>query len=70
MERLNYLTETRPILLNSVKLRQNPHNVHEWHNRVKLFDGNPSKQIKVYAEALKTVDSEKVWTFRIQAPSL
>lgn len=25
----------------SVLLRQNPHNVHEWHKRVKLFEGKP-----------------------------
>ena len=41
-------------------LRQNPHNVHEWHKRVKLFDGQPERQIKVYAEAVATVDPDKV----------
>ena len=48
------------ILLSSVMLRQNPHNVHEWHKRVKLFNGQPHKQILTYTEAVTTVDVEKV----------
>lgn len=52
--------ERRPELLSSVMLRQNPHAVHEWHKRVKLFDGNPTRQILTYTEAVKTVDAEKV----------
>lgn len=49
----------RPVLLSSVMLRQNPHNVHEWHKRVKLFKGNPTKQILTYTEAVKTVSCDK-----------
>lgn len=52
--------ERRPELLSSVMLRQNPHAVHEWHKRVKLFEGNPTRQILTYTEAVKTVDSDKV----------
>ena len=52
--------ERRPILLSSVMLRQNPHNVHEWHKRVKLFNGQPHKQILTYTEAVTTVDVDKV----------
>ena len=52
--------ERRPELLSSVMLRQNPHAVHEWHKRVKLFEGNPTRQILTYTEAVKTVDAEKV----------
>lgn len=37
LARLEYLMERRPELLSSVMLRQNPHNVHEWHKRAKLF---------------------------------
>lgn len=48
--------ERRPELLSSVMLRQNPHNVHEWHKRVKLFEGQPRKQILTYTEAVTTVD--------------
>lgn len=52
--------ERRPLLLSSVVLRQNPHNVHEWHKRAKLFKDNPTKKILAYTEAVKTVDPEKV----------
>jgi pre-mRNA-splicing factor SYF1 len=27
-------------------LRQNPHNVAEWHKRAKLFEGQPTKQAR------------------------
>ena len=60
LARLEHLMERRPILLSSVMLRQNPHNVHEWHKRVKLFNGQPHKQILTYTEAVTTVDVEKV----------
>lgn len=41
LARFEQLITRRPLLLNSVLLRQNPHNVHEWHKRVKLYEGNP-----------------------------
>lgn len=41
MARFENLIERRLLLLNSVLLRQNPHNVHEWHKRVKLYEGKP-----------------------------
>ena len=44
--------ERRPELLSSVMLRQNPHNVHEWHKRAKLFQANPTKQILCYTGEL------------------
>lgn len=53
--RLEHLLERRPELLSSVVLRQNPHNVHEWHKRAKLFAKDPAKQIMAYTEAVKTV---------------
>eukprot|EP00891_Asterochloris_glomerata_P006475 jgi/Astpho2/6475/fgenesh1_pm.00096_%23_6_t len=59
LARLEHLIERRPELLSSVMLRQNPHAVHEWHKRVKLFTGNPTKQILTYTEAVKTVDPDK-----------
>jgi len=52
-------TPRRPELLSAVMLRQNPHNVAEWHKRVKLFEGHPTKQILTYTEAVKTVDIAK-----------
>lgn len=35
--------DRRPLLLNSVLLRQNPHNAYEWLNRVQLYEGNKKK---------------------------
>lgn len=49
LARFEQLIARRPLLLNSVLLRQNPHNVHEWHKRVKLYDGNP-RQVRVFKE--------------------
>jgi len=37
LARLEFLLEKRSILLNAVALRQNPHNVNEWHKRLKLL---------------------------------
>ncbi|XP_042907950.1 pre-mRNA-splicing factor syf1 homolog isoform X2 [Parasteatoda tepidariorum] len=56
MERYDYLLERRPLLLNSVLLRQNPHNVHEWHRRIKLLEGKPKEIISTYTEAVQKVD--------------
>ena len=56
LARLENLIECRPELVSSVVLRQNPHNVNEWHKRAKLFLSDPAKQIRVYTEAVKTVD--------------
>ncbi len=59
LARLEALAVRRPELLSSVMLRQNPHNVGEWHKRVKLFEGQPTRQILTYTEAVKTVDVDK-----------
>ncbi|XP_051132714.1 uncharacterized protein LOC127252541 [Andrographis paniculata] len=59
LARLEYLMDRRPELANSVLLRQNPHNVDQWHRRVKLFEGNPTRQILTYTEAVRTVDPMK-----------
>lgn len=48
LARFEQLIARRPLLLNSVLLRQNPHNVHEWHKRVKLYEGNP-RQVRFEA---------------------
>jgi pre-mRNA-splicing factor SYF1 len=56
LARLEHLIEGRPELLNSVILRQNPHNVNEWHKRAKLFPDDAEKRIAVYTEAVTTVD--------------
>lgn len=59
LARFENLFDRRPELLNSVLLRQNPHNVEQWHRRVKLFEGNPAKQITTFAQAVQTVDPMK-----------
>uniref|UniRef100_A0A452IPG3 Pre-mRNA-splicing factor SYF1 n=1 Tax=Gopherus agassizii TaxID=38772 RepID=A0A452IPG3_9SAUR len=59
LARFEQLITRRPLLLNSVLLRQNPHNVHEWHKRVKLFEGKPREIINTYTEAVQTVDPFK-----------
>jgi pre-mRNA-splicing factor SYF1 len=41
MTRFEHLMNRRPLLLNNVLLRQNPHNVHEWLNRVEIFEDDP-----------------------------
>uniref|UniRef100_A0A914RVW2 Pre-mRNA-splicing factor SYF1 n=1 Tax=Parascaris equorum TaxID=6256 RepID=A0A914RVW2_PAREQ len=53
--RFEHLMDRRPLLLNSVLLRQNPHNAHEWLNRVQLYEGNKVKQVETYEEAVRTV---------------
>ncbi|KAL4160469.1 hypothetical protein PRNP1_001037 [Phytophthora ramorum] len=53
------VAERRPLLLNSVLLRQNPHNVKEWEKRVELVKTDLQKVIRTYAEAVKTVDPVK-----------
>ena len=56
MIRFEKLMQKRPLLLNSVLLRQNPHNVNEWLKRVKLFVGRPREIVNTFTEAVKTVD--------------
>ena len=41
MGRFEHLMDRRPLLLNSVLLRQNPHNVAEWQKRVDLLEVGP-----------------------------
>lgn len=41
LARLEFLMDRRPLLLNRVLLRQNPHNVQEWLKRVKLYEEKP-----------------------------
>uniref|UniRef100_M4BDI9 Uncharacterized protein n=2 Tax=Hyaloperonospora arabidopsidis (strain Emoy2) TaxID=559515 RepID=M4BDI9_HYAAE len=53
------VAERRPLLLNSVLLRQNPHNVREWEKRIGLVKSDLPKAIRTYAEAVKTVDPTK-----------
>jgi len=43
LARLENMMERRPLLLNSVLLRQNPHNVNEWLKRVELLKDKPNE---------------------------
>ena len=56
LARYENLIERRPLLLNAVALKQNPHNVEEWHKKVKLLEGKPLEIVKAYSEAVQTVD--------------
>ena len=56
MSRFEDLMERRPLLLNSVLLRQNPHNVAEWQKRVTLLEDKPQEIVATYTEAVQTVD--------------
>ncbi|XP_044134991.1 pre-mRNA-splicing factor SYF1 [Bufo gargarizans] len=59
LARFEQLMERRPVLLNGVLLRQNPHNVHEWHKRVQLYQGKPREIINTFTEAVQTVNPAK-----------
>ena len=60
--RLEDLLTRRPLLLSSVLLRQNPHNVDEWLKRITLFSNPTSshysldKTIDTYTEAVLTIN--------------
>lgn len=56
LARLEYLMDRRPLLLNRVLLRQNPHNVQEWLKRVKLYEEKPKDIIDTFTEAIQTVE--------------
>lgn len=47
LARLEHLIDRRPLLLNAVLLRQNPHNVPEWLKRVELYDSQP-KMVRLF----------------------
>ena len=57
LSRLEHLLNRRPLLLNSVMLRQNPNNVEEWHKRAKIYEdaGDLAKVVTTYTDAVKAV---------------
>ncbi|XP_068247345.1 pre-mRNA-splicing factor syf1 homolog [Palaemon carinicauda] len=59
LARYEDLIQRRPLLLNSVMLRQNPHNVLEWQKRVTLYEGKPKMIVATYMEAVKTIDPKQ-----------
>lgn len=60
--RFEKLMDRRPFLLNKVLLRQNPHNVKEWRNRVNLYKSNNmvEEAIRTFVEAIDTIQPKKV----------
>lgn len=54
LARLEYLLEQRPLLLNSVALRQNPHSVKDWCKRVRLLKDEAVTLLTI-AEAVQTI---------------
>ncbi|XP_004348871.2 XPA binding protein [Capsaspora owczarzaki ATCC 30864] len=59
MARFEFLMDRRPLLLNSVLLRQNPHNVNEWLKRAELYKGQDDKIVESFTQAISTVDATK-----------
>merc|ERR1719471_827789 len=59
MGRFETLMDRRPLLLNSVLLRQNPHNVAEWQKRVDLLEGKPRDVVNTFTEAVQTIDPKQ-----------
>lgn len=59
--RLEYLVERRPMLLSDVQLRQNPHNVHEWHRRARMFkqQSDAANVVNTYSKAVRAVDPRR-----------
>ena len=46
-------------MLNSVLLRQNPHNVAEWQKRVDLLEGKPRDVVNTFTEAVQTIEPKQ-----------
>jgi len=61
ISRAEHLTSRRPLLLNRVLLRQNPHNVGEWIKRSELYNdlGEVDMAAAALEESLKAVSSRK-----------
>jgi pre-mRNA-splicing factor SYF1 len=62
--RLEHLMNRRAFLLNEVLLRQNPHNIEEWLNRVDLFKSSSPNELEkivdVFSKAVLTVEPDNV----------
>lgn len=58
IQHLEVLTKRRPMLLSDVCLRQNPHNVHEWHKRARMYkrEKDAINVVNTYTKAIQTVD--------------
>lgn len=61
MERLENLVNRRPFLLNHVLLHQNPNDVKEWLNRVKLFEPDSEKMVETFSQAVDSINPKKAY---------
>lgn len=60
-EKYEDLINRRALLINSVHLKQNPHNVHHWLERVKLYEDSGAKaQFETFQEAISKIEVDKV----------
>jgi pre-mRNA-splicing factor SYF1 len=61
LERFERLMNRRPFLVSDVILRQNPHNIQEWKNRIQLYVNlnNIPKVIETYQNATKAVNPHR-----------
>lgn len=61
LTRLEHLVDRRPMLLSDVHLRQNIHNVHEWHKRMRMLKaaGEHSGVVEGYSRAIQAVNAVK-----------
>jgi pre-mRNA-splicing factor SYF1 len=61
LARLERLIDQRPLLLNNVLLRQNPHNVVEWTNRIQIVKETNIKEdvLRCYQNATNTIVPQK-----------
>lgn len=57
-DRIEELVDRREFLLSNVVLNQNPNNVFEWLNRVKLCEGDVESVIATFTLAIQRVDAE------------
>uniref|UniRef100_A0A6B2KY33 Suppressor of forked domain-containing protein n=1 Tax=Arcella intermedia TaxID=1963864 RepID=A0A6B2KY33_9EUKA len=65
MARYEDLVDRQAILISNVLLRQNPHNVNEWHKRIQLFKDNPKQVVLEYTRALTEVIDPKKATGKL-----
>lgn len=61
LTRLEHLVDRRPMLLSDVHLRQNVHNVHEWHKRMRMLKavGEHAAVVEGYFRAIRAIDTEQ-----------
>lgn len=59
LARYDDLLSRQKLLISDVILRQNPHNVAEWRNRIQLFEDSPKLQVAEFTSALATIDPLK-----------